>query len=100
MRLAQLSRLVSARDATEIRRDLAAGKIDIVIGTHALLGKSVAFAKLGLLIVDEEQHFGVAQKERLKELRSDVHLLTLTATPTPRTFQMAPPCVRDITLIP
>src|SRR5258708_26988537 len=99
MRLAQLSRLVAARDAAEIRRDLAAGKIDIVIGTHALLGKSVAFAKLGLLIVDEEQHFGVAQKERLKELRSDVHVLTLTATPIPRTLQIALSGVREMSII-
>src|SRR3546814_15808770 len=73
--------------------------IDIVIGTHALLAKSVEFQNLGLMIVDEEQHFGVAQKERLKELRASVHVLTLTATPIPRTLQLALPGVREMSLI-
>jgi transcription-repair coupling factor (superfamily II helicase) len=99
MRIAQLSRLVAGREAAEVRRDLAGGKIDIIVGTHALLGKSVAFERLGLLIVDEEQHFGVGQKERLKELRADVHVLTLTATPIPRTLQMALTGVREMSLI-
>ena len=75
------------------------GTLDIVIGTHALLAKSVEFKDLGLLIVDEEQHFGVAHKERLKELRADVHVLTLTATPIPRTLQLALTGVRDMSLI-
>ena len=75
------------------------GTVDIVIGTHALLAKSVEFKDLGLLIVDEEQHFGVAHKERLKELRADVHVLTLTATPIPRTLQLALTGVRDMSLI-
>ena len=77
------------RRRREIKEELADGQVDIVIGTHALLAKDVAFAHLGLLIVDEEQHFGVAQKERLKQLKADVHVLTLTATPIPRTLQLA-----------
>jgi transcription-repair coupling factor (superfamily II helicase) len=99
VRVAQLSRLVSAKDATKVRDELKAGTIDIVVGTHALLGKSVAFRDLGLLIVDEEQHFGVKQKERLKELRVDVHVLTLTATPIPRTLQLAMSGVKEMSLI-
>ncbi len=99
MRVEQLSRLVSSRDADDVRRDLAAGKVDIVIGTTALLGKSIAFKNLGLLIVDEEQHFGVQQKERLKQLKANVHVLTLTATPIPRTLQMALAGVRDMSII-
>ncbi len=99
VRIEQLSRLVPAKKATEIRAELAGGTVDIVIGTHALLGKSVEFAHLGLLIVDEEQHFGVGQKERLKQLRADVHVLTLTATPIPRTLQMALSGVREMSLI-
>jgi transcription-repair coupling factor (superfamily II helicase) len=99
VRIAQLSRLVSPRDAAEVKKRLKAGEIDILIGTHALLGKSVEFAHLGLMVVDEEQHFGVAQKERLKELRADVHVLTLTATPIPRTLQLALSGVREMSLI-
>ncbi len=99
LRIRQLSRLVSARDATETKADLKAGKVDIVIGTHALLAKSVEFADLGLLIVDEEQHFGVVQKERLKEMRADVNVLTLTATPIPRTLQSALAGIREMSLI-
>src|SRR5574338_161539 len=99
IRIAQLSRLVAAKAATETRKALAEGAVDIVIGTQAVLGKSVAFRHLGLVIVDEEQHFGVAQKERLKELRADVHVLTLTATPIPRTLQLALSGVRDMSLI-
>ena len=97
--VAQLSRLVNAKDVAESKAALAQGKIDIVIGTHALLAKSVAFKNLGLLVVDEEQHFGVGQKERLKELRAEVHVLTLTATPIPRTLQLALAGVRDMSLI-
>ena len=95
----QLSRFVPAKEAAETRDDLARGKVEIVIGTHALLAKSVRFANLGLMIIDEEQHFGVAHKERLKALRSDVHVLTLTATPIPRTLQMALSGVRELSLI-
>ncbi len=73
--------------------------LDIVIGTHVLLGKAIAFSNLGLLVVDEEQHFGVVHKERLKQLREDVHVLTLTATPIPRTLQLALSGVRDMSVI-
>ncbi len=99
VKVRQLSRLVSAKDADKVRDGLKSGEIDIVIGTHALLAKSIEFANLGLLIVDEEQHFGVAHKERLKQLKADVHVLTLTATPIPRTLQMALTGVRDLSLI-
>ncbi|MCC6914245.1 MAG: transcription-repair coupling factor [Rhodospirillaceae bacterium] len=99
LRIAQLSRLVAAKDAAAVKEGLANGTIDVVIGTHALLAKSIAFKDLGLLIVDEEQHFGVAHKERLKQLRAEVHVLTLTATPIPRTLQMALSGVREMSLI-
>ena len=99
VRIAQLSRLVSARDAAAIKKDIAEGRVDIVVGTHALLAKSIAFKHLGLLIIDEEQHFGVAQKERLKQLRANVHVLTLTATPIPRTLQMALAGVKEMSII-
>ncbi len=95
----QLSRIVPAKDQKDTREKLAEGKVDIVIGTHALLSKQVQFKNLGLLIVDEEQHFGVGQKEKLKELKSDVHVLTLSATPIPRTLQMALTGVRELSLI-
>ena len=78
---------------------MAAGDIDIVVGTHALLGKTIAFKDLGLVVIDEEQHFGVAHKERLKELRAHVHVLTLSATPIPRTLQLALTGVRDLSII-
>ena len=95
----QLSRLVSNKDATETKTALKAGTVDIVIGTHAVLAKSIEFADLGMVIVDEEQHFGVTQKERLKELRGDTHVLTLTATPIPRTLQLALTGIREMSLI-
>ena len=95
----QLSRFVSAKDATLTRKGMADGTVDIVIGTHALLAKGVSFKSLGLLIIDEEQHFGVAHKERLKQLRSDIHVLTLTATPIPRTLQLSLTGVRDLSII-
>jgi len=98
-KVAQLSRLTPSKEATTIRHGLKSGEVDIVIGTHALLGKTIAFDRLGLLIIDEEQHFGVAQKERLKQLKNDVHVLTLTATPIPRTLQMALSGVRELSLI-
>ncbi len=95
----QLSRMVTAKEQADTREKLASGEVDIVIGTHALLSKQVNFKNLGLVIVDEEQHFGVAQKEKLKSLKSDVHVLTLSATPIPRTLQMALTGVRDLSLI-
>lgn len=97
--IAQLSRLVSPRQAAETRKGIADGEIDIVIGAHALLGKTVKFADLGLLVIDEEQHFGVAQKERLKALKANVHVLTLSATPIPRTLQLALAGVRALSPI-
>ena len=99
VKIAQASRLVTAKDRAEVKKGLKSGDIDIVIGTHALLAKSAEFADLGLLIVDEEQHFGVQHKERLKQLREDVHVLTLTATPIPRTLQLALSGVREMSLI-
>jgi transcription-repair coupling factor (superfamily II helicase) len=99
LRVEQLSRLVTAADAKTIKEGIAEGKVDIVIGTHALLGKTIKFARMGLLVVDEEQHFGVKQKEKLKELGEGVHVLTLTATPIPRTLQMALAGVRELSLI-
>ncbi|MEM9709168.1 MAG: transcription-repair coupling factor [Pseudomonadota bacterium] len=95
----QLSRFVGTKEAQATRDGLARGSVDIVIGTHAVLAKSVRFQNLGLLIIDEEQHFGVAHKERLKEMRSDVHVLTLTATPIPRTLQLSLTGVRDLSII-
>ncbi len=99
VRIAQASRLVSTRDMANVKKELKSGELDIVIGTHALLGKSIEFADLGLLIIDEEQHFGVQHKERLKQFREDVHVLTLTATPIPRTLQLALTGVRELSLI-
>ena len=99
VRVAQLSRMVSAKEAAEVKRGIADGNVNIVIGTHALLAKGISFAALGLLIVDEEQHFGVAHKEKLKALKADVHVLTLTATPIPRTLQLALTGVREMSLI-
>jgi transcription-repair coupling factor (superfamily II helicase) len=94
-----LSRFVSAREANLTREMMGAGTVDIVVGTHALLAKGVKFKNLGLLVIDEEQHFGVTHKERLKELRSDIHVLTLTATPIPRTLQLSLTGVRDLSII-
>ena len=99
VRIAQASRLVAAKELASVKAGLTDGTIDIVVGTHALLGKSIAFKRLGLLVVDEEQHFGVVHKERLKQLREDVHVLTLTATPIPRTLQLALSGVRELSLI-
>ncbi|MCC0075381.1 MAG: transcription-repair coupling factor [Rhodobacter sp.] len=95
----QLSRFVTAKQASETRAGLADGTVDIVVGTHAILAKTVKFRGLGLMIIDEEQHFGVQHKERLKEMRSDIHVLTLTATPIPRTLQLSLTGVRDLSLI-
>ena len=99
VRIAQASRLVSTKDLADVKAGLKSGSIDIVVGTHALLGKQISFARLGLLVIDEEQHFGVTHKERLKQIREDVHVLTLTATPIPRTLQLALTGVRELSLI-
>ena len=98
-RIAQLSRFVGTKEVAETQQAMRDGKMDIVIGTHALLAKDIAFKHLGLVVIDEEQHFGVKQKERLKELRHEVHVLTLTATPIPRTLQLALAGVRELSLI-
>ncbi|WP_127108592.1 transcription-repair coupling factor [Pararhodobacter zhoushanensis] len=95
----QLSRFVPAKEATATRAGITDGTVDIVVGTHALLAKTIKFRNLGLMVIDEEQHFGVGHKERLKEMRSDVHVLTLTATPIPRTLQLSLTGVRDLSLI-
>jgi len=99
IRVVQLSRMVPTGEAKQSRDDLKEGRADIVVGTHALLGHDIGFKNLGLMIIDEEQHFGVKQKERLKELRAEVHVLTLTATPIPRTLQLALAGVRELSLI-
>jgi transcription-repair coupling factor (superfamily II helicase) len=99
VKIGRASRLVTAAEAAQTRKELADGTLDIVVGTHALLGKNVKFKDLALVIVDEEQHFGVAHKEKLKTLRAEVHMLTLTATPIPRTLQLALTGVRDLSLI-
>ena len=99
VRVEQLSRLVPGKLAAQTKKDLTSGQVDIIVGTHALLAKSIEFSRLGLLIVDEEQHFGVAHKERLKRLRADIHVLTMTATPIPRTLQLALSGVREMSLI-
>ena len=94
-----LSRLVSSKHAKQVKEALSKGSLDIVIGTHAVLSKTMKFKNLGLVIVDEEQHFGVAHKERLKELKTGVHVLTLTATPIPRTLQLSLSGVRELSVI-
>ncbi len=95
----QLSRMVSQTQIKKAREEIKEGKVDIVIGTHTLLAKDMEFKNLGLMIIDEEQRFGVAQKERLKKLRADTHVLTLTATPIPRTLQLSLSGIRDLSLI-
>ncbi|HET8613052.1 MAG TPA: DEAD/DEAH box helicase, partial [Sphingomonas sp.] len=99
MKIGRLSRLVGSAEAKATREGLADGKVDIVVGTHAILARQVSFKRLGLVIVDEEQRFGVTHKERLKALKSDVHVLTLTATPIPRTLQMAMSGLRELSVI-
>ena len=99
VRVRRLSRLVPAREAAETREALKNGEVEIVVGTHAILSKQVGFKNLGMVIVDEEQHFGVKAKEKLKELRADVHMLTLTATPIPRTLQMSLSGIREMSII-
>ena len=99
LKVGRLSRLVPSKEMAETREGLERGDIDIVIGTHAILSKSTSFRNLGLVIVDEEQRFGVTHKEKLKQLRADVHVLTLTATPIPRTLQMAMTGLRELSTI-
>jgi transcription-repair coupling factor (superfamily II helicase) len=99
LKVGGLSRLIPAQDAAKVKAGLADGSVDIVVGTHALLSKSIIFRDVGMVIVDEEQHFGVKHKERLKEFRADTHVLTLTATPIPRTLQLAMSGIRDLSLI-
>lgn len=99
VKVRQLSRLVSSKEASETRKGLKEGIVDIVIGTHAIISKQTGFNDLGLVIVDEEQHFGVKHKERLKEMRNDTHFLTLTATPIPRTLQMSLSGIREMSII-
>ncbi|MDP9067514.1 MAG: transcription-repair coupling factor [Actinomycetota bacterium] len=99
VRVEMLSRFLSAAEAKKVISDLADGKVDVVVGTHRLLGKDIKFSDLGLVIVDEEQRFGVEQKERLKQLRTSVDILTLTATPIPRTLEMAMSGIRDMSIV-
>ncbi|WP_293676128.1 transcription-repair coupling factor [uncultured Phenylobacterium sp.] len=99
VKVRRLSRLVPAKEAAETREGLAKGEVEIIVGTHAVLSKQVSFHNLGLVIVDEEQHFGVKHKEKLKELRADVHMLTLTATPIPRTLQLSLSGIREMSII-
>ena len=99
VKIGQLSRMVGTAETREIKKGVAEGTVDIVVGTHAVLSKQVEFKDLGLVVIDEEQHFGVKHKERLKELRSEVHILTLSATPIPRTLQLAMTGVRDLSII-
>ena len=99
IKVRSLSRLVPAKEAAETRAALKAGEVEVIVGTHAVLSDQVGFKDLGLVIVDEEQHFGVKHKEKLKSLRADVHMLTLTATPIPRTLQMALSGIREMSII-
>ncbi len=99
VKIAQMSRMVGTAELKSAKLGAASGKIDIIIGTHAVLGKGVSFKDLGLVVIDEEQHFGVKHKERLKELRAEVHILTLSATPIPRTLQLALTGVRELSII-
>ncbi|MDD4556261.1 MAG: transcription-repair coupling factor [Alphaproteobacteria bacterium] len=99
VRVKMLSRLVTVKETKEVKQGLEEGSVEIIIGTHALLAKDVKFCNLGLLIIDEEQHFGVAHKERLKAIKSDVHVMTMTATPIPRTLQLSLTGVKQLSVI-
>ena len=99
IRIAELSRFRTGAEQAEVLQGLAEGRVDIVIGTHKLLSRDVKFKRLGLVIVDEEHRFGVRQKERLKQLRAEVDVLTLTATPIPRTLAMSLEGLRDLSVI-
>ena len=99
VKVTQLSRFVTSKQAKDAKQGMMDGTVDITIGTHALLAKDIHVKNLGLLIIDEEQHFGVKHKERLKQMKANVHVLTLTATPIPRTLQMSLTGVKDLSLI-
>lgn len=99
VKIAQLSKFTPRSEIKSIKTGIADGSIDIVIGTHALLAKDVSFNKLGLIIIDEEQHFGVGQKEKLKEIKTDAHVLTLSATPIPRTLQLSLSGIKELSII-
>lgn len=99
IKIRQLSRFTSCKEVKQIKEEIATGSIDIVIGTHTLLAKDIKFANLGLIVIDEEQHFGVTQKEKLRELRANCHVLTLSATPIPRTLQMSLTGIRELSLV-
>ncbi len=99
IKVKMLSRLVTPKEARETKQGLKDGAVEIVVGTHALLSEKIEFCNLGLLIIDEEQHFGVAHKEKLKQIKSDVHVLTLTATPIPRTLQLSLTGVKSLSVI-
>lgn len=99
LKIKMLSRLITPKESAEVIQGLKDGAIDVVIGTHALLAQRVEFCNLGLLIIDEEQHFGVAHKEKIKQLKSGVHVLTLTATPIPRTLQLSLTGVKNLSVI-
>ena len=99
IKVMQISRMATAPDLRVAKAGVMSGDVDIVVGTHAVLGAGVSFKDLGLVIVDEEQHFGVKHKERLKDMRAEVHVLTLSATPIPRTLQLAMTGVHDLSII-
>src|SRR5204863_1696285 len=99
VRIDMVSRFRSKAEQKESLTDLAAGKVDVIVGTHRLLSLDVAFKDLGLLVVDEEQRFGVVHKERLKKLRTSVDVLTMTATPIPRTLEMSLAGIRDMSVV-
>ena len=99
VRIAELSRFKNTKEASQILLQMKSGEADIVIGTHKLLSKDAAFKKLGLVVIDEEHRFGVRQKEALKRLRAEVDVLTLTATPIPRTLAMSLEGIRDFSVI-
>jgi transcription-repair coupling factor (superfamily II helicase) len=99
VRIAHLSRFVSSGDASKIRKSIAEGGIDIIIGTHTLLSNNIQFENLALLVIDEEHHFGVIQKEKLKKIKANVHVLTLSATPIPRTLQMSLSGIKELSIL-
>src|SRR5213078_4483856 len=99
VRIAELSRFRSPKEVAKTLEGLNAGTIDIVIGTHKLIQKDIKFKRLGLVIIDEEHRFGVRQKEELKKLRAEVDVLTLTATPIPRTLALSLEGLRDFSVI-
>src|SRR5207302_4034283 len=99
VRIDMVSRFRSKAEQTETLADLAAGKVDLIVGTHRLLSKDVQFRDLGLLVVDEEQRFGVAHKEKIKQMKKKVDVLTMSATPIPRTLNMSLVGIRDMSII-